>query len=371
MRKPFTLLLLVFCVYSYSASPTRSNVAYGNHSDQVFDYYRSISGKAPVAILVHGGGWMGGDKAAMTFFANMFYGQGYAVINMNYRLADTSISSTYTGFPEQVIDVAKVVKWAKDNPDSLNADPANIAIVGSSAGAHIASTYGLKQGDKQLLDSLYVYHPKHKLMIVGLAGVYGYDWVYSNRTLSLIKNMVRDSTQYWWSSQPVANRTGKAKPGFLIFHSINDDTAGGLQGRNMHYKLLDKGYCGKYYETSPMGHNWYDSLDDTLTILNYLDSVWNDQVCPPPSFYKGAVIDHGDFLSVGGRFVHPTISEGTFYVNQLDDNSSIKVFDLSGRVVLESKIVNLGNSFSLQSKGYYLVKITHELNTYSQKIIVR
>ena len=41
---------------------------------------------APVALLIHGGGWRGGDRAAMTGACEAFARQGYVAIAPEYRL---------------------------------------------------------------------------------------------------------------------------------------------------------------------------------------------------------------------------------------------------------------------------------------------
>lgn len=50
--------------------PTRANVRYGAHERQVLDFYQARSAKpTPVLFVIHGGGWLKGDKSAFNDMA--------------------------------------------------------------------------------------------------------------------------------------------------------------------------------------------------------------------------------------------------------------------------------------------------------------
>jgi len=67
------------------------DVAYGDHPQQKYDIYLPAdrtSSKTKVLLLVHGGGWIEGDKSSMTLFIDLIkerYPQ-HAIVNMNYVL---------------------------------------------------------------------------------------------------------------------------------------------------------------------------------------------------------------------------------------------------------------------------------------------
>lgn len=93
--------------------------------------------KFPVLIFLHGGGWIGGDKAfPEKFYLNdfilKFVQSGYAVVSANYTLLDKN-----TNFPKPVEDVKESVKWIRANADKYNFDDKNIGMWGASAGAQI------------------------------------------------------------------------------------------------------------------------------------------------------------------------------------------------------------------------------------------
>jgi alpha-L-fucosidase 2 len=94
-------------------------------------------GPFPTCILVHGGGFMRGDK--QTFIKPLFepLGKaGFAWFSINYRLAPAH------RWPACADDVATAVAWVKAKAKDYKVDTARIALIGESAGGHLVSWYG-------------------------------------------------------------------------------------------------------------------------------------------------------------------------------------------------------------------------------------
>ncbi|HEV2130448.1 MAG TPA: alpha/beta hydrolase, partial [Longimicrobiaceae bacterium] len=92
----------------------------------------------PLVVLIHGGGWSGGDKSAYHSAMRLLAGQGYAAASVSYRLA----ASPRNVFPAAVEDVRCAVRWLRSHADSFGIDPSRIAAMGSSAGGHLAAMLG-------------------------------------------------------------------------------------------------------------------------------------------------------------------------------------------------------------------------------------
>ncbi len=113
------------------------NVAYGEHYQQVFDIYlpanRTTATKT--IILVHGGGWTAGDKNDMNGFVEFLLQElpEYAIVNLNYRLATTSLQA----HPMQINDITAAVNFLKDNTSTYTISE-NLGFIGTSAGAHLS-----------------------------------------------------------------------------------------------------------------------------------------------------------------------------------------------------------------------------------------
>src|SRR5690348_12963389 len=76
---------------------TLLNISYGANAAQKMDVYLpgSRTPSTPVMFIIHGGSFYGGDKADFTFFTKRFVDRGYAVVNLNYRLVDTTGTSKF------------------------------------------------------------------------------------------------------------------------------------------------------------------------------------------------------------------------------------------------------------------------------------
>jgi len=111
------------------------NVVYGTSdpSSQVMDIYPAATPGAPIVILVHGGGWVRIDKRSLDSESMDLNAQGFAVFNLNYRLAATPGSA----FPNQVNDVELATQWAMANAAAYNADPTDVTLIGGSAGGQL------------------------------------------------------------------------------------------------------------------------------------------------------------------------------------------------------------------------------------------
>ena len=124
-----------------SVEPSISNhvfATYPNINDRFtsFDLYLPAGcGPFPVLVWVHGGAWVGGDKANPEVFDRAAYAfsLGYALASTNYRLANQFGKGTWPDYPN---DVADAVAHIVDNADRLRLDAERISLLGHSAGGH-------------------------------------------------------------------------------------------------------------------------------------------------------------------------------------------------------------------------------------------
>ncbi|HZP80759.1 MAG TPA: alpha/beta hydrolase [Chthonomonadaceae bacterium] len=104
------------------------------------DVYQPLgaTGRRPGVVLVHGGGWMGGDKSAYAKMGQELAGQGYVAFSVNYRLAP--------GFhyPAQLDDVQRAVRWIRAHAADYDLDPERLGALGDSAGGHLVSFLGTR-----------------------------------------------------------------------------------------------------------------------------------------------------------------------------------------------------------------------------------
>ncbi|MBU4214594.1 MAG: alpha/beta hydrolase [Actinobacteria bacterium] len=94
------------------------------------------AGGRAALVWVHGGAWQTGDKANDTMATKAAWAaqHDHVLISVNYRLATDGPT-----WPEPAQDVAAALDWVLARTDQLGIDPARVALLGHSAGAHLAA----------------------------------------------------------------------------------------------------------------------------------------------------------------------------------------------------------------------------------------
>jgi acetyl esterase/lipase len=116
-------------------APTVRDVAYGPHSRHLLDLWlpARATGKIPVLIYFHGGGFRGGEKSNVP--GEMIVAcqdAGIALVSASYRL------SHQAPYPAPMQDGARVVQFIREHAWEWGIDGERVALAGNSAGAGIA-----------------------------------------------------------------------------------------------------------------------------------------------------------------------------------------------------------------------------------------
>jgi acetyl esterase/lipase len=132
-----------------SVTPAYKDLAYATVSAaQKLDLYLPAAGSGPfpVVIMVHGGGFMFGDKADGMGLAgaDQLLAAGYAVASINYRLSGEA------QYPAQIFDAKAAVRFLRANAAQYNLDPENFGAWGASAGGNLVSLLGTTCGVSEL-----------------------------------------------------------------------------------------------------------------------------------------------------------------------------------------------------------------------------
>ena len=91
----------------------------------------------PAVLIIHGGGWSGGDKGAareINIGTNLAL-NGYVGLSINYVLA----AKDHSTWPQNLYDCKTAVRWLRKNAQRLSLDPEHIGVIGGSAGGHLAA----------------------------------------------------------------------------------------------------------------------------------------------------------------------------------------------------------------------------------------
>lgn len=122
--------------FDYSVVP---NVVYSTASNYQcrLDAYVRNGEKSPVAIVIHGGGWVGGTKEERTLECLPFMAMGFSVVNVEYRMARVALA------PAAVEDCRLALEWVFRNAERFRFDTSRVIVSGGSAGGHLALMTGL------------------------------------------------------------------------------------------------------------------------------------------------------------------------------------------------------------------------------------
>ena len=124
-----------------SFSANRFNLEYGEAGGEklLLDaHVPAGDGKFPVVLIVHGGGWMTGDreKDIVPVFAPV--ATNFTWFTISYRLAPTN------RWPACYEDVQTAIRWVKQHAVEFKGDPERIALLGYSAGGQLVTLAGTR-----------------------------------------------------------------------------------------------------------------------------------------------------------------------------------------------------------------------------------
>jgi acetyl esterase/lipase len=137
---------------AFSHPPVDPDVtaAYGDHPDQVIDFYAprvqaGPGGPAPLVVVLHGGAWRAPyDRAHISPFADFLARRGFGVASVEYRrgaLEEPAGAAPVAGrWPDTFDDVAAALDALPGLAREAlpQADPRRTVVTGHSAGGHLA-----------------------------------------------------------------------------------------------------------------------------------------------------------------------------------------------------------------------------------------
>lgn len=137
--------------FSHPPVEPDASAAYGDHPDQVIDFYapregdgpRAGDGSAPLVVLLHGGAWRAPyDRRHITPFADFLARRGFAVANVEYRRGggESAAGAVAGRWPDTFDDVAAALDALPELVRGAvpQADARRTVLTGHSAGGHLA-----------------------------------------------------------------------------------------------------------------------------------------------------------------------------------------------------------------------------------------
>jgi len=247
------------------------NVTYhtANNRENKVDLYlpSGVDGPVPVLMYIHGGGWRGGSKESSVLRLLPWLEKGWAVVNVQYRLAEVSLA------PAAVEDCLCALRWVIQNADTYNIDADRIVVTGNSAGGHLALTTGMIPASAGLDREC---PGPEELSVAAIINWYGI----TNVGDLLDGENMKTYAVTWMGSMPnrleIAARVSPLSyvraglPPILSIHGDADPTVPYQHGVRLHEELAKAGVANELH-TVPGGRHGGFNRDETVAIFDTID----------------------------------------------------------------------------------------------------
>jgi acetyl esterase len=261
------LFLLMLLSASASAAELVRGTEYSRPGGQPLLFDARIpegDGPFPAAILIHGGGWVRGDRGTeMAPLFDPLTRADVAWFSIDYRLAKDPIS-----FGNAVHDVEAAVRFFSANAAEYKIDPSRIALIGESAGGHLAAMAALN-AELPIKAVVALYAPTDLASLARNASLLP-DAVRANISSGLWGNIILARL----SQLSPIEHLHRDMPPFLLIHGTNDALVPIQQSRDMCTRMNALGNSCKVYPVEGAGHGmrYWHSTAYQREIVRWLDS---------------------------------------------------------------------------------------------------
>lgn len=245
----------------------RLDQPYAGHENpkQMVDLYlpkkRNSDRPLPVIALIHGGGWVNGDRIGYASQAIQLARTGdYAAVGVGYRLTKEA------SWPAQIHDCKAAIRWIRAHAKEYNLDGDKIAVWGSSAGGHLSSLLGTSGEVKELEGDLgpNTSFSSRVQCVVNLCGPEDFSQalmfdqegqpIWKDDAVSgLLGGQAPDKQANAAAASPVTHVT-KDDPPFITFHGTKDQRVAFRHAETIHTALQKAGVPSLLVPITDGGH---------------------------------------------------------------------------------------------------------------------
>ncbi|MCK5822113.1 MAG: alpha/beta hydrolase [Bacteroidales bacterium] len=239
----------------------------GDISLQLDVYKRKdLDKNAPVLIFIHGGSWTKGKRSDYLPYLVDFADKGYVTATITYRL------SQIAPFPAAVEDAKCAVRWIRTHAQDYMINPEKIAVVGGSAGAHLAMMLAYSDENEYGGNCLETVSSKVQA-IVNLYGPTDLTTEYARGIEDVERFMgatYLDDPQVFLSASPKAHISPGDTP-TLSFHGTLDSLVPVSQADSLHVWLEKAGVYSEYHRLK----GWPHTMDISKKVNEYCQFYMN------------------------------------------------------------------------------------------------
>jgi len=221
-----------------------------------------LDGMAPVAVYVHGGAWVSGDRTTGGFLIDgigpTLNADGFVTMSIDYRLGPDN------QWPAQIEDAKCAVRYLRANAGLLHVNTNEIGVWGHSAGGHLAALVGTAGPSAGWDVGAYTNESSTVQAVVDLAGVsdlltlghQGAGSLVTKNFVSLLANVPPDQLQTELTQASPVTWVAHGDPPFLIMHSDDDRIVYAAQSERLAWDLTANGVPNEYVLVHGGGHDF-------------------------------------------------------------------------------------------------------------------
>jgi acetyl esterase/lipase len=263
----------------------RRGIEYTRHDGAVLlgDLYTpGEAGSYPTLVAAHGGGWQVGTRDSYRHWGPWLAAHGFALFAVDYRLAKPREPS----FPGAVHDIRAAVQFVKGAAATLKADPQRVALVGDSAGAHLAALVALAGDDPRFADACrddtYAALSSRVKAVIGIYGVYDLLQQWQHDLVSRPDDRICEkflgiaptqNRRLYFDASPLSyvTRDNNATALLLSWGTEDDIVDRATQSEAFHLSLKQAGFYVRSVVMQGAGHFWMsDPIEEATSVTGFL-----------------------------------------------------------------------------------------------------
>jgi len=219
--------------------------------------------RSPAIVMIHGGGWVGGDKAEYRSFniCTTLALAGYVSASVNYTLERGNC------WPTDLYDCKNALRFLRVNADKYQVDADHIGVIGGSAGGHLALMVAYTSRVPRLEPaSPYPLVSDRVQCVVDMYGIT--DLLTRQKTddqgkptgevfaSTALLTKTRDEDPEGWRFASPVYHISKGSPPTLILHGLIDSTVDYEQTKELDRKLAEFGVERRLILLEGIGHTF-------------------------------------------------------------------------------------------------------------------
>ena len=237
-----------------------TTVVYAVHDGQALPadiYYPRGNPAHGMVLFFHSGGWIGNNRLTTGPYARLLRDSGFVFVSIDYRLIDNNPDFPGGTFPANFQDCRSALKWCQDHALDFQVPPNHVAVMGTSAGSHLAALVATAPPDPRWDDD--PTHAPKAAAAVCLFGTYdfrppfeGYDVTHTvDRMIGTPANEAAASPANW---------IDPTDPPICIMHGLQDENpiTPPIQAQSFFDKLQAAGVPSELHWINHAGHGFAD-----------------------------------------------------------------------------------------------------------------